>query len=54
MKIIYPGVKRNSDGKLTESKLILVDPKELIGRKNRTAESRAQIHERGRHNYIKF
>lgn len=33
MKIIYPGVKRDRDGKFTESKLILVEPAEFIGRK---------------------
>ena len=54
MKIIYPGVKRNSDGKLVESKLILVEPKEFIGQKNRTSESRAEIRRRGQNTYIKF
>lgn len=55
MKTIYPDVKRDSDGKFTESKLVLVERNEFIGRKTSAPEKpRIEIRERTRKNYITF
>lgn len=60
MKAIYPNVKRDFDGKLTENKLTLVEEDELIGRKmpvsndelQDEAQTREETYERKR--YIRF
>ena len=55
IKVVYPGFKRDRDGKLTESKLVLVESREFIGWKMTAPDKpHEEIRERGRKNYIAF
>ncbi len=53
--MIYPGLKKDYEGKLTERKLALVEWNEFIGRKMRkSGNRREEPHKRARKNYITF
>lgn len=55
ISIVYPGLKQDSEGKFTETKITLTDNNEFIGLKMPVSDNlNDNIRERRRVNYITF
>ena len=54
-KVVYPGFKRDRDGRFTEIKVVLAEVREFIGRKmSVTDKPHEEIREHKRKHYLTF